>query len=84
MLATSINLDAIRHPLVSTLYMKKDFDSSSREKDVLVIETRFPDAKADRKGFDACLMDLLGDLEGLKNQVVHHVGHFDRVDIRTR
>lgn len=84
MLATVTDLNAIRHPLISSLYMKKDFNARSEAKDVLVIETRFPNGKADRKSFETCLMDLLGDLEGLKNQVERRVGRFDRVDIKTR
>lgn len=79
----SINkLKDIKHPLVSSLHMKKDFVHGHSE-DVLVIETDFPDEEEDYLSFDSYLTTLLLDLKDLKSQAENRVGKFDRVDIRT-
>ncbi len=81
MLAVAEKLRGITHPLVSSMHMKKDFHGRDME-DVLVIETAF-DADEDFETFDAYLMDLLLDLEDLKNKAEQCVGNVDRVDIRS-
>jgi hypothetical protein len=83
MLSMSEKLQAITHPLVSSLYMRKDFGSNHRGEDVLVIEASFPRPDDDYRTFDSYLMDLLVDLEDLKGKVENQIGKFDRVDIRT-
>ena len=75
-------LKTIRHPLVSSLSLKKDYHDDQAE-DVLVIETNFSQADEDYDTFDSYLTDLLLDLEDLKNKAETCVGKFDRVDIRT-
>lgn len=84
MVPASEQLKVISHPLIASMYMKKDFGMHHRSEDVLVIQTCLPRPEDDYSNFDSSLMDLLSDLEGLKNQAEHCVGSFDRVDILTR
>lgn len=85
MIQTQNKLGSVTHPLVATMYLKKDFGApfSKHNEDVLVIETNFPVDESDHKSFDACLADLLSDLPDLQTQAEARVGPFDRVDIRT-
>lgn len=73
-------IKAISHPLVSSIYMKKNLSGAAGE-NVLVIETMFPDRDAREE--EDYLFDLLVDLEAIKRQAEIDVGSFiDRVDIR--
>jgi hypothetical protein len=85
MIQTQNKLGAVTHPLVATMYLKKDFGApfSKHHEDVLVIETNFPVDEKDHTSFDACLADLLSDLPDLQTQAEARVGPFDRVDIRS-
>lgn len=78
MLSVSERLRSITHPLIASMYMKKDF---SDQKNVLVIETAFS-INDKEETFDSYLIDLLMDLEDLKNKAENCVGTFDRIDIR--
>lgn len=84
MLSMQDVLHSVRHPLVASMHMKKEFGPHKRPEDILVVTTRFPEDEDDYHTFDSYLMDLLSDLEELKNQVEERIGSFDRVDIRTR
>lgn len=76
-------ITSLSHPLVREAYLKKDFGTGHKDKDVLVIETLDPDFDdIDHELFDSYLIDLLVDLGDLKNQAEQKVGSFDRVDIR--
>ena len=81
MLAVPQNLKDISHPLVASMYMEKDKRRQNTE-DVLVIEAAFPETESNSDAYDSYLMDLLLDLESLKDQAESRVGKFDRVDIR--
>ena len=85
MIATENKLNAVSHPLVAQMYLKKDFGApfSAHHEDVLVIETNFPVDETDARSFNACLSDLLSDLPNLQVQAEAKVGPFDRVDIRS-
>ena len=85
MIPTQNRLDAVSHPLVAQMYLKKDFGApfARHHEDVLVIETNFPVDESDARSFNACLSDLLSDLPSLQTQAEARVGPFDRVDIRT-
>lgn len=85
MIATENKLNAVSHPLVAQMYLKKDFGApfSRHHEDVLVIETNFPVDETDARSFNACLSDLLSDLPNLQVQAEAKVGPFDRVDIRS-
>lgn len=72
----------VTHPLVSSMYLKKDYRSMHDFDDVLVIETNFSHDGKD-EDFDACLAELLYDLHDLQVEAENKVGHIDRVDIRT-
>jgi hypothetical protein len=82
MLSVSQKLKTIRHPLISSLSLHKDYHDEEHAEDVLVIETSFSRADDDEDTFDSYLTELLLDLEDLKNQAESCVGKFDRVDIR--
>jgi hypothetical protein len=75
-------LTSVSHPLVSSIYLKKDYGSANSAEDVLVIETNFTEAGED-ENYEACLTTLLGDLHDLQIQAEEKIGHFDRIDIRT-
>lgn len=83
---TTASVDVIRtvtHPLVRSIYMKKDFSRDRRHADnILVIETNFTQQQDDHEDFDSYLVDLLIDLQDLKNQAEKEIGLVDRVDIR--
>lgn len=75
----------IAHPLVKSAYTKKDFSNSDRhhESSVLVIETNFNSSDKHETGdFDTYLIDLLADLQELKDQAEKEIGTVSRVDIR--
>jgi hypothetical protein len=77
-------IKTITHPYISSMYLKKDFANHHAGEDVLVIDAEFPsEEEGTHKSFDSYLIDLLIDLEELKNQAEREVGRFDRVDIRT-
>ncbi len=69
----------VTHPLVSSIYLKKDYGGRDSE-DVLVIETNF--TENDNDNYDLYLTRLLGDLHDLQVQAERKIGHFDRIDIR--
>ena len=73
----------ITHPLVRDAYLKKEALLSDHKSDVLVLEMTNDEHEADISGFDSYLIELLTDLEGLKNQAEGKIGHIDRVDIIT-
>jgi hypothetical protein len=76
---------SIAHPLVKSAYTKKDFNNSDRQHDssILVIETNFnSNDKHETGDFDSYLVDLLVDLQDLKEQAEKEVGTVSRVDIR--
>jgi hypothetical protein len=87
---TPQHVTGISHPLVADMYLKKDFKGS--EQQVLVIEARGRDFFEDNEGngdnheehddSDSYLVDLLADLENLKERAEERVGNFDRIDIR--
>lgn len=78
-------ITAITHPLVSSIFIKKDFgnDLSKYHEDVLVIETNFNHENTQDDTFNMYLVDLLSDLHDLQVQAEEKIGKFDRVDIRT-
>lgn len=76
-------LTSVSHPLVSSIYLKKNYEGSEIAQDILVIETNFSHENTDDGDFDECLSELLGDLQNLRIQAESKIGHFDRVDIRT-
>jgi hypothetical protein len=74
-------LTSVTHPLVSSMYLKKDYRSMHDFDDVLVIETNFShDGRPE--DFDERLAELLYDLHDLQVEAERKVGHIDRVDIR--
>lgn len=80
MFAMPEKVNAVCHPLVNSMYVKRD----AAGKDVLVIETNFSQDKTDHELFDSYMTELLFDLENLKDiaQTKTGTGHIDRVDIR--
>jgi hypothetical protein len=75
---------SVTHPLVASMYLKKGYgDSLHGREDVLVIKTNFDESEKEYENFDSYLMELLGDLNALREQAEKSVGHFDRIDIRT-
>lgn len=74
---------SVSHPLVRDAYLKKNFTSENREEDVLVLDMVDDEHAIDVSSFDDYLVDLLTDLQSLKNQLSEKVGYFDRIDILT-
>ena len=83
MLPVPENIKGITHPLVSSICIRKGVGTGNQQEDILVIDTKFPDDEENKDMFDSYLMDLLADLEELKNQAEKKIGKFDRVDIKT-
>jgi hypothetical protein len=74
----------ITHPMVQKAYLKKDLTSNENKEDVLVLET-YESEQDDQNfsSFDSYLVDLLTDLQSLKDQAEHKAGkHIGRVDIQ--
>jgi hypothetical protein len=69
------------HPLVKSMYLKKGISSASPE-NVLVIETNFNQQDGIDHDSDSYLMDLLIDLQDLKDRAEKEIGAVSRVDIR--
>jgi hypothetical protein len=82
MLTVPEKITAVSHPLVASMYLKKDFHGSDPSEDVLVIETNFTDKNGGEITFADYLMELLADLPEIQEQAEQRVGHIDRVDIR--
>lgn len=77
-------ITGVTHPLISEIYMKKDYAHDHQE-NVLVIKTHSLDQAAqgaESEAFSDILIDLLSDLEDIKTYAEERVGSFDRVDIR--
>lgn len=72
----------ITHRSVRDAYLKtvSSVDHKGYE-DVLVLETYHDEQKCELDGLDSYMIDLLNDLEDLKNQAEAKVGHIDRIDI---
>lgn len=71
----------ISHPHVRDAYLKKNLTPDRQKEDVLVLEMATDEHEADASSFDSYLMDLLTDLQSLKEQAEEKVGHIDRIDI---
>ncbi|MBU6234732.1 MAG: hypothetical protein KGQ41_02720 [Alphaproteobacteria bacterium] len=84
MIQTRNKLSTIVHPLVASMYLKKEYGNPHTQdhNDTLVIETNFPIDDNNSKSFNSYLQELLTDLPTIQNQVEARVGHIDRVDIR--
>ena len=72
-------ITAITHPLVASMFIKKDFgnDLSKYHEDVLVIETNFNHENTRDDTFNMYLVDLLSDLHELQVQAEEKIGKFD-------
>lgn len=81
MFAMPEKVNAVCHPLVDSMYVKRDAGG----KDILVIETNFSQDKTDHELYDSYMTELLFDLENLKDIAETKTGteHIDRVDIRS-
>lgn len=83
MLTVPERIKGVTHPLISSLYLKRNSGDFNRE-DVLVIKTNYDETGDEYDNFDSYLMDLLNDLKDLRSQAEKSAGmEFDRVDIRT-
>lgn len=82
MLTVPEKITAVSHPLVASMYLKKDFHGSDPSEEVLVIETNFNDKNRGEVKFADYLMELLADLPEIQEQAEMRVGKIDRVDIR--
>ena len=81
--ARSPSVDVIKtvvHPLVRSMYLKQDFEAGHAGETVLVIETNF--TQQDMTNDDSYLVDLLIDLQDLKDKAEKEIGTINRVDIR--
>jgi hypothetical protein len=63
------------HPAIADIYLKSNFGQKSE--DVLVIETN-----NSGDDIDPYILDLILDLNELKEQAQRKIGSFDRIDIR--
>ncbi|MDY0029066.1 MAG: hypothetical protein RBR86_03890 [Pseudobdellovibrionaceae bacterium] len=81
----SQNLQSISHPLVSDLYVKREWGRHSpfECQDVLVIEANFSDRVMNYNAYSALLSELMLALPHIKDQVEDNVGSIDRIDIKT-
>lgn len=81
----NFNLQNVYHPLVSDMYLKREYGQSKGFdcKDVLVIETNFSDRDHDHEAYTGLLAELLISLPLIREQVEETVGTIDRVDIKT-
>ncbi len=82
MLRNKKNAIHLSHPLVRDAYLKKELGIHMREEDILVLEADIPDDDDKDAGFDCHLVELLSDLQKLKDQAEQKVGSIDRIDIR--
>ncbi len=81
--AISPSVDVIKtvvHPLVRSMYLKKDLEAGHAGENILVIETNF--TQQDVTADDTYLVDLLIDLQDLKDKAEKEIGTINRVDIR--
>ncbi len=82
MFKTPQNIRGISHPLIADIYLKAD--TRDREKNILVIEAKKKsEAHEEDNYYDSHVIDILTDIESLKEQAEQQIGSFDRIDIRT-
>ena len=74
----------IYHPMIQGVYLQDDYDKNLNKQKVLVLETATEFEMTEYEGFDPYLIDLITDLEDLKNKAIKQVGHIDRIDIQSR
>ena len=77
MISANERLKDITHPLVTTLYLKEDFGASGTPHSTLVIRTNFNFANDQEP-----LLDLLEDLDELRDRAREKGARFDHIDIR--
>jgi hypothetical protein len=83
MLTVPERMKTVTHPMIASMYLKKDYHGTDDAEDVLVIKTNYDEYAENYESFDSYLMKLLGDLNDLRTQAEEEVGKFDRIDIRT-
>lgn len=81
----SQNIQHIAHPLVSDIYIKREYNQGKVEQcqDILIIETNFSAVASDYTTYNSLLSDLYLALPAIKDQVEDSIGPIDRVDIKT-
>ena len=73
-------IKTVVHPLVHAMYSKKDYHEGHEGENILIIETNFN--RQDISNDDSYLVDLLIDLQDLKDKAEKEIGPVNRVDIR--
>ncbi|GEM_PF-716913 len=76
-----MEISTIRHPLVKSFRLKRDFGSRSKTSKILIVEAGFDLAADSSKGMDSKLMNLIADLRDLIPQIESRTGKFDCIDI---
>ena len=73
---------SITHPLIHSAYLKQSSGADGCDEDVLVLEAYEENELREFDGSDTYLIDLLHDLQDLKEQAELKFGPIDRLDIR--
>lgn len=73
----------LSHPYISKAYLQKDSTTRKHNEDVLVLEACGLNPDEDFESFDSHLVNILLDLQGLKDEAEKKIGHIDRIDIQT-
>lgn len=82
MRAVPREVTGIYHPCIEHMYIKETPDTNHKMDRTLIIETLGFDE--DDEGYDSHMIDLLADLDDLKNQVQAKASKFSNIEIRTR
>lgn len=79
------NLHSVCHPLVSDMYVKREFSANhpGMSEDVLIIEANFSEKEMDHSLYSSMMSDLFLALPDIRDQVESSVGAIDRIDIKT-
>ncbi len=72
----------ITHPYIDNIFVKQG-DAVNNADRVMVIDTLLSNAADDTELFDSHLIDILNDLDDLKNEVQNQAGAFNHIEIRT-
>jgi hypothetical protein len=77
-------LNTISHPLIDSIYLKKEFNPRIRRdagEGVLVIRTRL-DGTIEKQDREDLFLHFLADLSEIKEKVEREAGKFSRIDIK--
>ena len=84
MLQVPEHIRGFSHPLIESVFLKKDSsDNSKNKQNILLVDTIQFDADDDHEMFDSYLIELMDGLKELQAHVEKMGARCDRIDVRS-